>query len=160
MPEYDAILAAPMCRLGARFTGAALTRLDFLPADTPASSRLDARVRQLARELDAYWGDPAHAFDLLFVPQGTPFQLRVWEALLRIPEGRVLAYGDVARQAGVPGAVRAVGTAIGQNPVAYLIPCHRVIQSSGALGDYHWGPARKRALLALERARHEQPVVA
>lgn len=103
-------------------------------------------------------GEPGQPLALLL--KGTPFQLRVWEALLRIPEGRVLAYGDVARQAGSPGAVRAVGTAIGQNPVAYLIPCHRVIQSSGVLGDYHWGPGRKRALLALERARHEQPVVA
>ena len=92
--------------------------------------------------------------------KGTPFQLRVWEALLRIPEGRVLAYGDLARSVGDPGASRAVGTAIGQNPVAYLIPCHRVIQASGALGSYHWGAERKRAILALERARHEQPVVA
>jgi AraC family transcriptional regulator of adaptative response/methylated-DNA-[protein]-cysteine methyltransferase len=85
--------------------------------------------------------------------KGTPFQLRVWEALLRIPEGRVLAYGDLARQLGEPGASRAVGAAVGQNPVGYLIPCHRVIQASGALGDYHWGPERKRAILALERAR-------
>jgi len=85
--------------------------------------------------------------------KGTPFQLRVWEALLRIPEGRVLAYGDLARQLGEPGASRAIGTAIGQNPVGYLIPCHRVIQASGALGAYHWGAERKRAILALERAR-------
>jgi AraC family transcriptional regulator of adaptative response/methylated-DNA-[protein]-cysteine methyltransferase len=85
--------------------------------------------------------------------KGTPFQLQVWEALLRIPEGRVLAYGDLARQLGAPGAGRAVGTAIGQNPIAYLIPCHRVIQATGALGDYHWGADRKRAMLALERAR-------
>jgi AraC family transcriptional regulator of adaptative response/methylated-DNA-[protein]-cysteine methyltransferase len=85
--------------------------------------------------------------------KGTPFQLRVWEALLLIPEGRVLAYGDLARQLGEPGASRAVGAAVGQNPVGYLIPCHRVIQASGALGDYHWGPERKRAILALERAR-------
>ena len=86
--------------------------------------------------------------------KGTPFQLKVWEALLRIPEGRVLAYGDLARQLGAPGASRAVGTAVGQNPVAYLIPCHRVIQATGALGGYHWGAGRKRAILALERARH------
>jgi AraC family transcriptional regulator of adaptative response/methylated-DNA-[protein]-cysteine methyltransferase len=88
--------------------------------------------------------------------KGTPFQLRVWEALLRIPEGRVLGYGDLARGLGAPGASRAVGAAVGQNPVGYLIPCHRVIQASGALGDYRWGPERKRAILALERARHAQ----
>jgi AraC family transcriptional regulator of adaptative response/methylated-DNA-[protein]-cysteine methyltransferase len=92
--------------------------------------------------------------------KGTPFQLRVWEALLRIPEGRVLAYGDLARQLGDPGASRAIGTAVGQNPVGYLIPCHRVIQATGALGDYHWGAERKRAILALELARHERAGVA
>jgi AraC family transcriptional regulator of adaptative response/methylated-DNA-[protein]-cysteine methyltransferase len=102
-------------------------------------------------------GEPAH---LALALKGTPFQLRVWEALLRIPEGRVLAYGDLARQLGAPGASRAIGTAIGQNPVGYLIPCHRVIQASGALGDYHWGAERKRAILALERARHERAGVA
>ena len=96
-------------------------------------------------------GDPPEPLALAL--KGTPFQLRVWEALLRIPEGRVLAYGDLARQLGEPGASRAVGAAVGQNPVGYLIPCHRVIQASGALGDYHWGPERKRAILALERAR-------
>jgi AraC family transcriptional regulator of adaptative response/methylated-DNA-[protein]-cysteine methyltransferase len=85
--------------------------------------------------------------------KGTPFQLKVWEALLRIPEGRVLSYGDLARGVGEPGASRAVGTAIGQNPIAYLIPCHRVIQATGALGAYHWGAGRKQAILALERAR-------
>jgi AraC family transcriptional regulator of adaptative response/methylated-DNA-[protein]-cysteine methyltransferase len=85
--------------------------------------------------------------------KGTPFQLQVWEALLRIPEGRVVAYGDLAKALGEPGASRAVGTAVGQNPIGYLIPCHRVIQGSGALGAYHWGPGRKRAMLALERAR-------
>ena len=85
--------------------------------------------------------------------KGTPFQMQVWEALLRIPEGRVVAYGDLAKALGEPGASRAVGTAVGQNPIAWLIPCHRVIQGSGALGAYHWGPGRKRAMLALERAR-------
>jgi AraC family transcriptional regulator of adaptative response/methylated-DNA-[protein]-cysteine methyltransferase len=97
---------------------------------------------------------------LALVLKGTPFQLQVWEALLRIPEGRVLAYGDLARQMGQPGAGRAVGTAVGQNPLGYLIPCHRVIQATGALGDYHWGAARKRVMLALERARHEEAGVA
>ena len=68
-------------------------------------------------------------------------------------KGRVLAYGDLARRVGEPGASRAIGAAVGQNPVACLIPCHRVIQASGALGGYHWGAGRKRVLLALERAR-------
>lgn len=81
---------------------------------------------------------------------GTPFQLKVWEALLRIPAGRAARYGDVARAVGRPAAARAVGTAVGANPIACLIPCHRVLQGTGAFGGYRWGVARKRALLAAE----------
>lgn len=135
MPDYDAILAAPMCHLGACFTGDALTRLDFLPPDTPASAQLDARARRLAGELDAYWHDPAHPFDLLFVPQGTSFQLRVWHALMTIPAGRPTTYGALARQFGT--AARAVGQACGSNPLPILIPCHRVVAASGLGGFMH-----------------------
>ncbi|TPW21745.1 MAG: ADA regulatory protein [Elusimicrobia bacterium] len=81
---------------------------------------------------------------------GTPFQLRVWEALLRVPPGRAASYGQVAAAVGRPKAVRAVGTAVGDSPVAFLIPCHRVLRSTGALGGYRWGTARKRAILAWE----------
>ena len=98
---------------------------------------------------------PGPSRPLALALQGTPFQLKVWEALLAVPEGRVVSYGDVARALGDPAASRAVGTAVGQNPIAFLIPCHRVIQASGALGGYHWGVERKRALLALERARRD-----
>ena len=83
---------------------------------------------------------------------GTPFQTKVWEALLRIPVGRAASYGQVAASVGRPKAVRAVGTAVGDNPVAFLIPCHRVLRSTGALGGYRWGTARKRAILAWEGA--------
>jgi AraC family transcriptional regulator of adaptative response/methylated-DNA-[protein]-cysteine methyltransferase len=89
---------------------------------------------------------------LSLVLKGTPLQLKVWEALVAIPSGHVASYADVAALAGSPSAVRAVGTAIGHNPVAPLIPCHRVIRSTGALGEYRWGAPRKRVLLALERA--------
>ncbi|GAB3370083.1 methylated-DNA--[protein]-cysteine S-methyltransferase [Spongiibacter taiwanensis] len=85
--------------------------------------------------------------------QGTPFQLKVWESLLRIPEGQLRSYGHLAHALGQPKASRAVGTAIGSNPVAFLIPCHRVIQASGKLGGYRWGPTRKSALIAWEAAR-------
>ncbi len=84
---------------------------------------------------------------------GTNFQVQVWRALLRIPEGAVTTYGDVARAIGKPSATRAVASAIGANPVSWLIPCHRVIRSSGALGGYRWGLPAKRALLAFEQAR-------
>ena len=135
MHGYDTILSAPMCRLGARFTGDALTRLDFLPADTPTSTQLDTRARQLARELDAYWHNPTHPFDLLFVPLGTPFQLRVWHALMNISPGQPTTYGALAKQLGT--AARAVGQACGSNPLPILIPCHRVVAASGLGGFMH-----------------------
>jgi len=85
--------------------------------------------------------------------KGTDFQLKVWEALLKIPMGRLATYGSIAKQLQNPNASRAVGTAIGDNPVAFLIPCHRVIQSSGALGGYHWGVNRKTAMIGWEAAK-------
>lgn len=85
--------------------------------------------------------------------KATAFQLRVWECLLKIPMGRFSSYGNIAKQIGKPGASRAVGTAIGSNPVAFLIPCHRVIQSTGTLGGYMWGPIRKSAIIGWEAAR-------
>jgi len=84
---------------------------------------------------------------------GAPFQLKVWEALLRIPSGHVTTYGEIAEAIGNPKAVRAVGTAVGRNPVSWLIPCHRALRKSGALGGYHWGLPVKRAMLAWESAR-------
>ena len=84
---------------------------------------------------------------------GSPLQLKVWEALLNIPSGYVTTYSDIARKINNPKAVRAVGTAVGRNPVSWLIPCHRALRKSGALGGYHWGLQVKRALLAHESAR-------
>lgn len=86
---------------------------------------------------------------------GGPFQIKVWEALLAIPEGRVTTYGALARAIGAPGAARAVGTAVGRNPLSWLIPCHRAVRGTGGLGGYHWGLPVKRAMLAYESARAE-----
>lgn len=85
--------------------------------------------------------------------KGTDFQLKVWEALLKIPMGSLSTYGAIAHKIGSPNASRAVGTAIGSNPVAFLIPCHRVIQSTGAIGGYMWGGTRKTAMIGWEGAR-------
>ena len=87
--------------------------------------------------------------------RGTDFQLKVWEALLSIPPGQVSSYGELASRIGRPTACRAVGSAVGDNPVSLLIPCHRVIQSTVTLGGYHWGPDRKAALLGWEAALNE-----
>jgi AraC family transcriptional regulator, regulatory protein of adaptative response / methylated-DNA-[protein]-cysteine methyltransferase len=85
--------------------------------------------------------------------KASDFQLKVWESLLKIPLGQLSTYGKIAHNIDKPGASRSVGTAIGSNPVAFLIPCHRVIQSSGVLGGYMWGPARKTAIIGWEAAK-------
>ncbi|NNF18325.1 MAG: methylated-DNA--[protein]-cysteine S-methyltransferase [Flavobacteriaceae bacterium] len=103
--------------------------------------------------LRRFQADPNSEEPLALHLKGTPFQLKVWQALLRIPEGRVKTYGQIAAEIEMPKASRAVGTAIGSNPVGFLIPCHRVIQSSGALGGYRWGVNRKSAILGWEASR-------
>jgi AraC family transcriptional regulator of adaptative response/methylated-DNA-[protein]-cysteine methyltransferase len=95
--------------------------------------------------------DPPPRFHVLV--RGTPFQIKVWEALLKIPAGEVSSYQQLANKVGNPKASRAVGTAVGSNPVSWLIPCHRVIRQEGVIGNYHWDPLRKTAMLGLERAR-------
>jgi AraC family transcriptional regulator, regulatory protein of adaptative response / methylated-DNA-[protein]-cysteine methyltransferase len=126
----------------------------WLAASWPcADLRLDQeRTGAVAARIFAFTGGSVVAPLHLHV-RGTNFQLKVWEALLAIPQGLVLSYGDVARRIGSPRAARAVGSAVGDNPVPYLIPCHRVIRESGELGNYGEGPARKKAILAWEAAR-------
>jgi AraC family transcriptional regulator, regulatory protein of adaptative response / methylated-DNA-[protein]-cysteine methyltransferase len=88
--------------------------------------------------------------------RATPFQFKVWQALLRIPEGRVVSYGGLARMIGQPKAARAVGHACSQNPIAYLIPCHRVLRETGVTTGYRWGATRKKAILAYELLEREE----
>jgi AraC family transcriptional regulator, regulatory protein of adaptative response / methylated-DNA-[protein]-cysteine methyltransferase len=103
--------------------------------------------------LKIFAGKRANLADIKFHLKGTPFQLKVWEALLQIPFGAVESYQSIAERIESPTASRAVGAAIGQNPVAYLIPCHRVIKSTGLVGEYHWGSDRKTAILGWEAAQ-------
>jgi AraC family transcriptional regulator of adaptative response/methylated-DNA-[protein]-cysteine methyltransferase len=88
---------------------------------------------------------------------GTDFEIRVWQALLRIPMGRAVTYADIARHIGHPAASRAVGSAVGRNPISFVVPCHRVLRGDGQLGGYHWGLTRKRALIGWETGRVAQP---
>ena len=97
--------------------------------------------------------DPAASGDLSLHLLGTPWQIQVWKALLAIPDGKFCTYGAIAEKIGSKSASRAVGAAVGRNPISYLIPCHRVLGSDGKLTGYHWGVARKRAMLAVEAAR-------
>ncbi len=97
-------------------------------------------------------GNPSSDAPITLAPRGTNFQIQVWQALLRIPPGRVVAYEDLARALGRPEATRAVSSAVARNPIGYLIPCHRVIRKTGHFGQYRWGSTRKRAMIAREAA--------
>ena len=104
------------------------------------------------RQLCEWFDGRRRQFDLTVDPLGTPFQRRVWEALLEIPYGKTATYGEVAARVGQPGSARAVGHAIGRNPVGIVIPCHRVVGAGGLLTGYAGGLDRKASLLAHERA--------
>ena len=114
--------------------------------DAATALSAEKAVRAALRETPP--GEP-----LRLVLRGTNFQVKVWEALLRIPPGTLVSYQDVARAIGRPDALRAVGRAIGHNPISLIIPCHRVIQKSGVIHNYRWGAARKRLILGYEAAR-------
>ena len=113
----------------------------------------DPLFERVANQLERYFGGSLQAFDIPFDLQGTPFQRDVWQALLAIDAGTTRSYGDIARQIGKPVAVRAVGAAVGRNPVSILVPCHRVIGTDGSLTGYAGGIDRKVALLRLEAVR-------
>ena len=110
------------------------------------------RMASVARSIFA----PQPGDRLTLLLHGSPFQIRVWEALLRIPPGALTTYGRIGEAAfGTARGARAVGAAVGDNPISYLVPCHRVVRGSGALNDYHWGRARKLALIGWEAAKSE-----
>lgn len=123
-----------------------------LKRDDSAVAKLSEKI--FSRPAGPETGAPFHAF-----VRGTPFQVRVWRALLQLQPGSLTSYGRLAVALGNPNASRAVGTAVGQNPLAYLIPCHRVIRETGVLGGYHWGVARKRAIIAWESSQFHPPVL-
>lgn len=127
----------------------------YLP-DRPASSGPQQRSEVLVRaaaQLAEYFAGERRDFDLPLAPRGTEFQVEVWRALARIPFGVTCSYGDLARSIGRPSACRAVGAANGRNPIAIILPCHRVIGSNGELTGYGGGLPMKRWLLDHERAR-------
>ncbi len=167
------ILETPVGPLRLVGDGAALTAVDFLgelpTGDLEAASvgkaalRIGARplgeqadqdplLRDAVAQLRAYFARELKDFDLPLAPAGTPFQLRVWEQLRTIPYGATATYGEVAGRLGLTGhGARAVGTANGRNPIPVVVPCHRVVASSGALTGYGGGLHRKEVLLGLEQ---------
>lgn len=118
------------------------------------NARLENRIDEFqCQAMDFFlqdWNKPGYVKLHLLA---TPFQLKVWESLLKIPMGKLTTYGDIAGRINAPNAARAVGTAIGSNPIAFLIPCHRVIQGSGHLGGYMWGETRKSAMIGWEASQ-------
>jgi len=138
-----------------------ICRLEFIDLENPqqALERLkkDWPQAQLLEDPAATLETSGQIFDqgekstpLTLLLRGTNFQLQVWQALLNIPVGNITSYGQLAKQLGQPGASRAVGTAVGQNPIGYLIPCHRVLRGDGNQGGYRWGIERKQAILGKE----------
>ena len=129
--------------------------LDLLQAEWPLADLVeDPGVTQgmIQQAYELFTSQPGGTLRLHL--SGTNFQLKVWEALLRIPPGTVVTYANIAVAIGLPGAARAVGQAVGRNPVAVIIPCHRVIRKAGDFGGYRWGAARKKAMLGWESARY------
>ncbi len=116
----------------------------------PRSRRDDGRFDEIRTQLDEYFAGERTAFEVPLRLEGTEFQRRVWDALCRIPYGETISYGELARRVGNPKASRAVGLANGRNPVAIIVPCHRVIAADGTLGGYGGGLGRKTVLLDLE----------
>jgi methylated-DNA-[protein]-cysteine S-methyltransferase len=138
----------------------ALVALDFDARtsrwrDLPPDER---RARKVIAEVERYFAGELREFHLPLAPQGTPFQQRVWAELVRIPYGTTISYAALAQRIGDPKAVRAVGTANGANPIAIVVPCHRVIGADGTLTGYAGGLDKKRALLELEARAVGKPV--
>ena len=146
-----------LCFLGfADHPRQALNELETRFPETSLQAQIDDFQRQALNVLtfQEQFLPKDHPSRLVFCLKGSEFQRQVWKALCHIPAGQTLSYGELARRIGHPTACRAVGSAVGQNPISWLIPCHRVVRSGGAIGGYHWGPNRKAALLSWETLRY------
>lgn len=132
---YAAILALPVGVIGVRLHDAALVGLDFLPTDTHAVAPRYEVARRVLGELQAYLADPRHVWKVAPSLTGTPFRQRVWRLVQTIPPGQTRTYGELARELG--SSARAVGQAVGDNPIPIVIPCHRVIAANGGLGGFN-----------------------
>jgi methylated-DNA-[protein]-cysteine S-methyltransferase len=119
-------------------------------AALPASGIAAALLQSVANSLERYFAGEILQFSCALAPQGTAFQQTVWQALLGVPQGQTISYGELARRLGNPAAVRAAAAAVGRNPISVLIPCHRIVGSNGSLTGYAGGLDRKAKLLALE----------
>lgn len=151
---YRARVESPIGDIIIESDGESITRLgrigDTDYGDEWVEVEEHAAIKEAAQQLDAYWAGELRDFDLPLAPMGTPFQRKVWCALQEIPYGKTVSYGYIARKIGTPTASRAVGAANGRNPIAIVVPCHRVIGSTGKLTGYAGGLDMKEHLLAHE----------
>ena len=145
----ETTFTSPLGPIRLRAHDGALRELAFAAGASEPPS--DPVLAEACAQLHAYFAGERSSFDLPLEPAGTPFHRRVWAAVATIPHGTTATYGELAVQLGAPGAARAVGAANGRNPIAIVIPCHRVVGARGALTGYAYGVERKAALLALER---------
>ena len=143
--------ASPIGRLKIQVEDNALIGLHLCKEEETGDSSSHPVVVQTAIQLDEYFAGTRRSFHLPLAPQGTPFQQEVWNALQHIPYGKTISYAQLAETVGRPKACRAVGTANGKNPIAIIIPCHRVINANGQLGGYAYGLEIKKHLLDLEQ---------
>ena len=165
MTVHFTIVPSPIDDLLLTSEDGALTRLHMTPhtgrhavAEGWVRDDADPVLAEARRQLDAYFDGAGDGFDLPLAPAGTPFQVQVWDKLTRIPYGCTISYGELARRIANPSASRAVGLANGRNPIAVIVPCHRVIGADGSLTGFGGGIERKRALLALEQGVLTLPV--
>lgn len=156
--KYALPYASPLGKMLLAADGDALIGVYFLgqkhfPTTLPDgdATRPGGVLDRTARQLSDYFQGRRNAFDIPLAPRGTPFQRDVWDALSSIPYGETIAYGELARRIGRPQSVRAVGAAVGRNPITIIIPCHRVVGTNGSLTGYAGGLERKQALLDLEK---------
>jgi methylated-DNA-[protein]-cysteine S-methyltransferase len=145
-----AIIPSPLGELWAEATDRGLSRLIFGVPEGATPTGPHPLLEVVAHQLESYWAGTLRSFSVPLDLQGSPFQLKVWESLLSIPWGRTRTYLDQARALGDVKAIRAVASANGRNPVAIVVPCHRVIGSDGSLTGYAGGLERKKALLVHE----------
>lgn len=149
--RYTVYTNSPIGRIRIEATDTAICRAEWIANPEEGSEEAPTPLLEEAvRQLKAYFAGERTTFDLPLMPEGTPFQQRVWQELQKIPYGARISYGELARRTGNPQACRAVGSANGKNPIFILIPCHRVIQSGGAIGGYAYGGGMKAFLLELE----------
>ncbi len=151
MPLANLLMPSPLGSIEIRATDTAIVKIDFIDDKQPVSQSPNELCCLAAGQLTEYFHRRRQGFSLPLGATGTPFQQAVWQQLSQIPYGQTRSYGDIANQLNNPKAVRAVGAANGKNPIAIVVPCHRVIGADGSLTGYAGGTTRKAFLLALEQ---------